>query len=90
MSIFLVKTLKIRGGWGLCPQTPLASGYWELRPHTSSWGTRFAEFWGRHWKNLWSFLPPPPKFWAGRATATGSKLLIKYKYVTMLVWDLTW
>ena len=39
MSIFLVKTLNIRGSWGLCPQTPLASGGWGLRPHTSGWGT---------------------------------------------------
>ena len=32
MSIFLVKTLEIRGGWGLCLQTPLVSGGWKLRP----------------------------------------------------------
>ena len=33
MSIFLAKTLNIRDGWGLCPQTPLASGGWRLHPH---------------------------------------------------------
>ena len=43
MSIFLAKTLKICGGWGLCPQTPLASGGWGLCPLTSGWDTLFAE-----------------------------------------------
>ena len=52
MSIFLAKTLKIRGGWGLCPQTPLASAGWGLRPHTPGWGNPFAESWVRHWKSL--------------------------------------
>ena len=39
MSIFLSKTLKIRGGWGLYPQTPLASGGWGLRSYTPGWDT---------------------------------------------------
>ena len=32
MSVFLVKILKCRGGWGLCPQTPIASDGWGLPP----------------------------------------------------------
>ena len=32
MSVFLVKTLKIRGDSGLCPQISLTSGGWGLRP----------------------------------------------------------
>ena len=49
MSIFLAKTLKIRGGGGLCPQTPLVS---SGRTHTPGWGTSFAESWVRHWKSV--------------------------------------
>ena len=61
MSIFLLKTLNIRGGWGLCPQTPLAYGGWGLCPYTPVWGTPFAESWVRHWKSLYKVLPPPPE-----------------------------
>ena len=51
MSIFLVK---IRGGWGLCPQTHIASGGWGLRLHTSGWSIPFVEY-ERHWKKAMKF-----------------------------------
>ena len=33
MSV-LVKTMKIRGGWGRIPRTPLVFGGWGIRPQT--------------------------------------------------------
>ena len=39
MSVFLVKTLKIR--WRLCPQTPFSSGGWGVGPQILACGSFF-------------------------------------------------
>ena len=57
-GIFLAKTLKISGGWGQGPQTPLASGGWGLHSHTPGWGSPFAESWVRHLEKPMKFCPP--------------------------------
>ena len=37
---FIPKNLqKSPSGWGLCPQTPIATGGWGLRPQTPVFGT---------------------------------------------------
>ena len=77
MSVFLEMNLNIRGGWGLCPQTPLTSGGWGLRPlRLLVVPPHIAKSWMRHRTYLISFAPRP-KSWAGYATGYSRDTVFK-------------
>jgi len=44
----LKKIVKIAKRWGLCPQTPVASGGWELRSQTPTSVILHCEFFSLH------------------------------------------
>ena len=64
MSIFLAKAVKIRGGWGLCPQTPGASG----GSGTPLVGAPPLPNPGCATGKAYEILSLPAKFWADYAT----------------------
>ena len=61
MSIFLAKALKIRDGWGLCPQTPLASALGASPPHPRL-GHLLCRILGAPQEKPMKFCPPPRNF----------------------------